>query len=421
MHRSDPGITHAWLVRLRWATALCQTVAILAAARLLPGAPEPAPLLALVGFGAASNVVLAWRLKRPAPLPASLPGLVLGLDILILTGLLRGSGGPANPFTVAYLVHVTLAAVVLRGPWAWSLGLLAAASYGLLFVSHVPVHALGHMDHGDGISVHLVGMWVAFALAAGLIAYFVGRVSEALRRREGELAALHDLHARETRLAALATLAAGVAHELGSPLGTIAVAAKELQRSVAGLGPAAASVVQDATLIRAEVDRCRKILDQLADPSGDTPGEQARAASWPEIQEALESGLAAPERERLAFIWPAEGPPPLPVAGLARAVRALVSNALEATREGGRVRVRAWRESGRWSLEVEDEGLGMAPEVLARAGEPFFTTRPVGAGMGLGVFLARAFAEQLGGSLVLDSTRGRGTTARLSWPPARHD
>ena len=416
------GISLTWLLRLRWITAIAQTAAILVAERLLPEELHATPLLALVAFGALSNVALMWRLRKPEPVRPALPGLVLGLDVLLLTGLLYGSGGAANPFTAIYLVHVTLAAVVMRGLWAWALGALSISGFGLLFFYNVHVHSLAHMDHGGGggISLHLVGMWVAFAIAAALIAAFVGLVTDALRQRDEELAALRDLTARQSRLAALTTLAAGVAHELGTPLGTIAVAAKELQRTAEALGGPGSDIAQDAALIREEVGRCRSILDQMADPSGTTLGEAFQALVWSDLEAELTDGLAPEDRSRLVFQWPSAGCGPMPRRGLVRALRAMLSNALEATPRPGSVIILAREDAGTWRLEVEDHGSGMAPEVLARVGEPFFSTKPTGSGMGLGLFLARTFAEQLGGALRVESTPGRGTTVHLSWPLLSH-
>jgi len=416
------GISLTWLLRLRWITAVAQTAAILVAKRLLPEELNILPLLGLVAFGALSNAGLWWRLRQPEPVRPALPGLVLGLDSLLLTGLLYGSGGAANPFTAIYLVHVTLAAVVMRGLWAWALGALSISGFGLLFFYNVHVHSLAHMDHGagGGISLHLVGMWVAFAITAGLIAAFVGLVTEALRRRDEELAALRDLTARQSRLAALTTLAAGVAHELGTPLGTIAVAARELQRSAEALGGQGSDIAQDAALIREEVGRCRRILDQMAEPSGSTLGEAFQGLLWSDLEADLTEGLAPEDHARLVFQWPATACGPMPRRGLVRALRAVLANALEATPRPGSVQVVAREDQGTWNLEVEDHGSGMAPEVLARVGEPFFSTKPTGSGMGLGLFLARTFAEQLGGELRVASQPGQGTRVQLSWPQVAH-
>lgn len=420
MPPADPRPSLSWLLRLRWLTAACQSAALIASLWLLPDALATGPLLALVALGALSNLLLAWRLRTPDPVSPNLPGAVLALDILLLTALLYGSGGPANPFTVVYLVHITLAAVVMRGLWAWGLGLLSIAGYGLLFVWHVHVHALAHMDHEGGISLHLVGMWVAFTITAALIARFVGRATTALRDRDAEVARLQDLAQRQNRLAALTTLAAGVAHELGTPLGTIALAAAELERGVANGEPGVPSLKEDAALIRQEVARCREILDQLTEPSGTLPGEGFQSFTWDTLETHVRRGWPEAAQARLTCDWPDRSAPAMPLKALARTLRALVSNAFEASDPRGGVRLRAFVQEGDWGLEVTDEGHGMTPEVQARIGEPFFTTKEPGSGMGLGLFLTRTFMEQSGGAFTVLSTLGKGTRVRLSWPGAHH-
>lgn len=414
---STPGGLLVWLVRLRWIAAGGQVLGILAGYRLLPGELPLVPLLLLVAFEASTNLALGVRLRRDQPTHEYLPGMVLGLDTLLLTGLLYLSGGPSNPFTVMYLVHVTLAAAVMRGVWAWGLGVLSVLGFVSLFWFHVPVPSLMPMSHDAGVfSLHLVGMLAAFAITATLVAAFVGRVSRSLRQREREVSTLRDRASRQERLAALATLAAGVAHELATPLNTIAVAAGELQRSAVAHDQPWEALLRDAALIRQEVRRCRGILDQLAVPSGSLSGEDPQRLDWSRLRAAL----PAEAMHRIELDLPSDPGGPVPMLGLARTLRALVANALEAAPDPSPIQVKAWREGGMWALQVIDHGRGMAPDILAHAGEPFFTTKGSGEGMGLGLFLAKAFAEQMGGDLALASTPGQGTRVAITWPEARH-
>jgi two-component system sensor histidine kinase RegB len=271
----------------------------------------------------------------------------------------------------------------------------------------VPVLEAHHVV--QTFSVHLVGMWIAFAAAALLITVFIGKVSEALRHREQEVLELQDRVARHARLASVATLAAGAAHELGTPLGTIAVASKELEFS------ADAQVASDARLIRAEVERCGRILQQMSARGAEPLGESPAALEVGELLESVIGGFPEAARGRLAI----EGggfSAALPREATKMALTALVSNALEASGERQPVVVGAQRTGAGVRFAVVDQGCGMSPETLNRIAEPFFTTKAPGRGMGLGTFLARSFAERLGGSLVFESEVGKGTRALLELP-----
>ncbi len=269
------------------------------------------------------------------------------------------------------------------------------------------------LGHAELMQLHLRGMWVAFALAGGMLVAFVLRVRRALADREAELDRESERAGRRDRLASLATLAAGTAHALGSPLSTIAVAAHELERRLASLPEAA----EDARLIRQQVARCREALTRMSTESGQSPGEalNPRPVSLL-LEEALE-GLDEADRVRVELQEGVrQATAALPVRAVGQSVQALVRNALQASPAGVPVHLRLALDGDRLRVEVEDRGAGMAPEVLARAGEPFFSTRGSGQGLGLGLFVARSLAEQLGGDLSLVSSPARGTRARLTVP-----
>jgi two-component system sensor histidine kinase RegB len=329
---------------------------------------------------------------------------------------LYAAGGPSNPFTVLYLVHIALAAVVLRPSYTWSLAALSSACFGALFAlpsagsnaSDMPMH---HGAHGQAMNLHLQGMWVAFAVAAFVIAYFVTRVTRDLELQRQEAALAQARALRSEKLASLATLAAGAAHELATPLGTIAVVAKELERE---LSTGLSASVADARLIRDEVERCKQILTNMASDAGESAGEAFRKVSIRELLALSLEGLG--ERERVEFELTTDAELRVPTTVLARALRGLVRNALQAS--AAPVTLRAEPRDGGIAIEVRDRGIGMTPEVLANVGEPFFTTKPPGQGMGLGVFLARALCDRLGGHFELSSKVGEGTRARVVLPHA---
>ncbi len=412
------AINLSWLLRLRWGALLGQVALVLVAHLGLQMPQRLGPLFATIGVGVASNAALALWSRRPRAIREWMLWAVMALDVVLLTVLLDFSGGPFNPFSALYIVHIALAAVVLRERWTWALMGLAAACFAALFVGHLWFPRDGQASahhHIHDVRLHLEGMWVAFGLAAGFIVYFVQRVTRALARREAELVAARAEAARSEKLAALATLAAGAAHELSTPLSTIAVVAKELERR-AELSPEGR---EDARLIRQQVARCRDILAQMAADAGASRGE-ALVALTPValVDEALE-GLRGRERVRVEADGAARAEvTAVPARALTHALRGVVKNALQASPEGAPVRLVLAREASGWRVAVHDTGGGMAPQVLARAGEPFFTTKPPGEGMGLGLFLTRAVVEQMGGGLALTSRPGEGTCVVLTWPPA---
>jgi two-component system sensor histidine kinase RegB len=337
----------------------------------------------------------------------------MAFDTLLLTGLLAASGGAMNPFTVFYLVHITLSAIVLSARWTLLVAALSFAGFGALFLVPMQSHALHH-----GMGPHLQGMWVAFVLAAALTTFFVRRISEAIRIQREQIAALREASARNARLAAITQLAAGAAHELGSPLGTIAVAAHEAALALRSL-PGARAQSEDLELILLEVERCQDILSRMAAraaPASDEP----RSLDPRELMRSVRAQLAEEQAQRIDFELATEREGlPLPPGQTIQSVVALVRNALDASAPGARVRVLVREQGQEAQIAVEDGGSGMPASVLQRIGEPFFTTKQPGRGMGLGVFLVRAFVESQGGELRIESKPGLGTSARISLPLAR--
>jgi two-component system sensor histidine kinase RegB len=313
-----------------------------------------------------------------------------------------------------YLVQISLSAVVLRKAWTWALGILAGVCFGLLFFFHLSLEVL-ESHHSEGLSPHLVGMWIAFVVGAGLITFFTGTISDSLRRREQEILLLQEQVAKSERLASLVTLAAGAAHELGTPLATIAVVSRELERYSAKL-PDGDAMREDARLIRSEVERCRLILRRMSAEGAEPMGESARAIRLDDLIQQVLNEFPAAQRSRFSAEIPdKEAMVRLPVQATIQSLVALMRNALDAS-EGGPVVVCAVGGGSEVAFSVRDRGTGMPEPVLRRIAEPFFTTKEPGKGMGLGTFLVRTFAERLGGGLTFESVVGQGTTATLRLP-----
>jgi two-component system sensor histidine kinase RegB len=420
--RGSDRINFSWLVRLRWGAVAGQICTIAVVATAMKVALPLLPLLALVGVEAITNVLCVLRLRSARPISAALVAAVTAFDVLVLTGLLMFSGGAYNPFSFLYLVNIALAAVVLQPRWTWALLVLAAVCSGLVF-SGVAFAPGGGDDamvtaHAHHLETHLQGMWIAFLVAAGFIVYFVLRVRRSLAERESDLAAERATATRNERLTSLATLAAGAAHELATPLATIGMVAKELDRHIRNHLPDP-QAIEDVGLIRAQVERCRAILDQMSVDAGAPRADASRQLAVADLFEAALGDLGA--RDRVSVDLPAsaegfvfEGP----LRALAQALRGTIKNALEASGEAARVELRASADSGTQQVRIEvvDRGSGMSADTLARAGEPFFTTKEPGKGMGLGLFLTRTVFERLGGGMRLESRAGDGTRVILTLP-----
>lgn len=410
-----------WLARLRWAEVGGQAATVFVAQFLLGGRLPIAPLLAVIGIGLISNIIVeiyffgdrrrgiapGWFRRDPSAGPHRLVsewhlGLVMMLDIALLTGLLYLTGGPHNPFALLYLVQIALATVVVRARWTWALVALSFAGFGILLVTHMPLDIPADS--------RMIGAWVALGVASAFVVHFLQRINGALGQRELELTLARGLAARQERLAALATMAAGAAHELSTPLGTVALAAKELERALTGDHAA------DARLIREQVGRCRAILEQMALGAG-TVGENIATCSVAELIDDVLIGIRdSPRVVRDMSPEVANAGLRVPRRAMSQALRSLVTNAQDASPPTAAVVIAIQRDGDRLVVAIRDRGGGMSEAVRNRIGEPFFTTKAPGRGMGLGLFLARAVIEGVGGELRIDVDSGVGTEVRVRIP-----
>lgn len=391
-----------WLVALRWAQIAGQAATI-AIGRWVLGHPIPlVGLYAVVAVGVLSNVGLRYRVSRNERVTERALAFAMVLDVVLLTLLLQLTGGPDNPFAFLYLVQIALATVLLRAGWTWFLGGLSLIGFGLLLVWSVPL-TMSAQERS-------LGMWVALGVAAGFIVHFLVRINSALAAREAELERAKQRAAKREHISALATMAAGAAHELATPLSTVALVARELERKLT-----IPQLVADARLIREQTGRCRSILDTMVGGAG-TVGETVQERTVEALlREAVQGTRAEPPIEIEVDAQTGQTIVAIPPRALGQALRALLTNAQDAS-PGKPVRLAAELTDQRLLVSVVDGGPGMPADVLSRLGEPFFSTKAPGRGMGLGVFLSRAVIEQLAGSMEIDSREGRGTSVNISLP-----
>jgi two-component system sensor histidine kinase RegB len=336
--------------------------------------------------------------------------------------MLHWSGGVTNPFATFYLLHIALSAMMLPWRFTVSLTILTIFAYGSLLAG---LNFFGFSNSPTIVipsTLQVPGMLLAIGLTGASLAWFIDGLRQDLLQREVALHLSQERLAKEERFAGLATLAAGVAHELATPLGTIAIICRELEHNLAAQ-PHPAEWTEDAQLIRQEVDRCRKIIDRLnADATNDL-GVKKDIFTLDELAHSLLEEVSPKVRSRIQYsINPAIASRSLeaPLAALLQALGTLLKNAAEAdpTAAPVKLNVQLWKEA---TLEgvafiIRDQGEGINPDILKRLGEPFLTTKAPGQGMGLGLYIVRLFAERLRGKLEFENTPHGGCEARLILP-----
>lgn len=421
-------IAFGWLLRLRWWAICCQITVVLAVYFFFSISYSLTLLCIFILFQALSNLYFQYLIRVRQSIPLWLFGFVMIWDIFHLTLLLHYSGGPMNPFTFLYLVHVALAAVLMPRRWSLGLALLTIAGYAILFVlpdptGEMPKHFLALLFHGlrgamhaHRLGMHLQGMWVAFSVTALFIVFFIGRIQQSLAVHHQTIQKLQQEKEKSEKLASLATLAAGAAHELATPLSTIAVAANEmnyiLEESCAN-----AELSEDVLLIRGQVRQCREILMQLSLDAGHQSGEAIEEIPLAEFLSLLLEEFEQKRGKRVELeMHCTDLSLAIPVEIFLRTLRGILDNALKAAPDK-EIRLSCTTGSNSEAMlhfAVIDQGQGMDEETVAKATEPFFTTREDGRGMGLGLFLAQSVAERYGGGVTIRSAPGQGTSVTFS-------
>ena len=415
------------LVRLRWLAIVGQTGAVLGVHFVL-GFPLPLGLcLAVIAFSAWLNIFLTIRWRKSIRLHETHAGLLLVYDVLQLAALLFLTGGLENPFAFLFLVPVTISATSLSMRWTLLLGLMALAAATFLSFYHyplpwVPGQALELPD------VYIGGMWAAIMSGVVFSAIYARRIADEARQMSAALSATEMVLAREQRLSALDGLAAAAAHELGTPLATIALVAKELKREL----PLEGSHKEDIDLLISQTARCREILARLSSREAQTDEMYQRTRILVMIED-----LIAPLRgsdvviavtstadldDRAAENEPVLRRNPAIAYGLGN----LLENAVDFAQT--RVEVDARWTVAQVSITVRDDGPGFQENIFDRLGDPFVTSRPgygeeTGEpgrheGMGLGFFIAKTLLERSGASVSLANRLApeHGAVVHVVWP-----
>nr|WP_246505116.1 ActS/PrrB/RegB family redox-sensitive histidine kinase [Microvirga antarctica] len=413
------------LVRLRWLAIAGQALAV-AVVRFGLGFELPFGLCFVV-IVASAFVNLLLRIQFPAShrLGDNPATILLAFDILQLAGLLYLTGGLANPFAILFLAPVLISATALTPERTLALGLLAVGLATLLALAHRPLP----WYRGQSLTLpflYVTGIWMAILLGTVFTGIYAWRVAEEARQLAEALAATERVLAREQHLSQLDGLAAAAAHELGTPLATIALVVKELHHSLPQEGP----VAEDLKLLREQVERCRTILTKLT-----SMGQEDSAFLETITLSHLVEEIVAPQRSLeldLAVETDGEGPEPLirRNPGVVYGLSNILDNAADFAESA--VSVEAIWSDREVVIQIRDDGPGYAPDILLRVGEPYVTTRSAadraessveGGGLGLGLFIAKTLLERSGAQLTLSNAAppGSGAVARIVWPRQAFD
>jgi len=415
------------LVRLRWLAIVGQTGAVLGVHFGL-GFPVPLGLcLAVIAFSAWLNIFLTIRWRKSVRLHETHAGLLLVYDVLQLAILLYLTGGLENPFSFLFLVPVTISASSLSMRWTLMLGLLAFASATVLSFHHYPLPwAPG--QRLELPNIYIGGMWAAIMSGVVFSAIYAGRIADEARQMSAALSATEMVLAREQRLSALDGLAAAAAHELGTPLATIALVAKELKRELSLEG----SHKEDIDLLISQTARCREILARLSSREAQTDEMYQRTRILVMIEDLIaplrgsDVVIAVTSTADLADRAAEDEPVLRRNPAIAYGLGNLLENAVDFAE--ARVEVDARWTASQVSITVRDDGPGFHESIFDRLGDPFVTSRPgygeeTGEpgrheGMGLGFFIAKTLLERSGATVSLANQPApeHGAVVHVVWP-----
>ncbi|MEN0035409.1 MAG: ATP-binding protein [Cellvibrio sp.] len=359
------------------------------------------------------NLLTFTRLRKPLPVTQMEFFIQLLIDLLCLSAVFYYSGGANNPFVSYFLVPICICAATLSGRYTLGIASLSVLSYSLLLFFHIPLPILSphHHEAGNSINLHVMGMWLNFFISACLITYFIVKMARDLRAQEAQLNRWREDQLRDEQVMAVATLAAGTAHELGTPLSTMKLLLSELRAEYKELQP----LQKDLQLLQDQVNQCANTLRELVATAEQTKDGQLPAEDvneycntlierWkimrPDVSVQIQ--LTNKKTKAAAQFHPT----------ISQAIINLLNNAADACPHNIEITIEWDMHLLRWI--INDNGPGITEEVTAHLGKSFVSTKTKG--LGIGLLLTQATINRYGGTVSLHNRIPRGTTTQLELP-----
>jgi two-component system sensor histidine kinase RegB len=373
------------------------------------------PLLTILALIVGLNIYTAYRLRTGSRFDNNEIFALMLLDVAGLTGIFFYTGGASNPFVWFYLLPLMIAATILSRWQTWSMAVITVLCYSALFFIESP-GANAHVHHGqdgdDGFAMHVLGMWLGFVMSAGIVAVIIVGMAHSLRERDRRLAVAREESLRNERLVALGTLAAGTAHELGTPLGTMAILTAELESKCT---EADNELKKKLGIIRTQIDRCKNALSELSASAG---AERAESGHRMQVRRYLDEVIDTWKQQRPGadlHTHIGSGMPDADILAertLTQALINILDNAADASPE--HVSLEATWTRDELAINITDRGPGLSDEIHSQLGKAPVTTKHEG--LGVGLYLAHATITRLGGSLAIDNREGGGTALSIILP-----
>lgn len=399
------------LVYLRAIAIVGQLVTILVVHYGMEIALPLGKMLAVIGFLVALNLISWHRYKTQENISGTELYIELLLDAAALTTQLYLSGGASNPFVSLFLLQVIIGAILLKPIFAWGLFGATSACYLMLTFHSQDLQHMYHYHLGEFFNLHVHGMLISYMLAASLLVLFITKITANLKERDTRLATIRQQSAEEEHIMRMSLLAAGAAHELGTPFTTISVILNDLQSLP--MPESKAALNEDIATMQRELERCKSIVSAILHSSGQVRGEGAEVTSLQAFMDGTVADWQASRQPKaLGYRFTAADTPIISDTVIRQMLFSLFDNALEAS--PGWVGIEVLRNHEALIIHIEDRGAGFTPEALEAFGKPYASSK-AGHGRGLGLFLVVNTLRKLGGQVEPRNTE-TGATVTLTLP-----